>query len=77
MEYGRKQCPKCGKTMEEGFTPEHTHGDVIRSVWVKGKPQKGFWTSLKFDDKESYSIATFRCASCYFIEQYAGEPSKP
>ena len=65
-------CPKCGGTMTEGFTLDHTHGgarDV--SAWVGGKPERSFWVGVKLRGQEPIEIATWRCGRCSFLESYA------
>jgi hypothetical protein len=56
--------------MVQGFVPEHTLGAILVSTWVEGPPVKSFWYRTKVQG-EPIPIATFRCASCGFLESYA------
>lgn len=65
------ECPKCKGRMEEGFLLDNTHGGYAASRWVKGAPEKSFWTGIKIRNKEQRAVSTFRCASCGYLELYA------
>lgn len=64
-------CPKCSKTMEEGFIVDHGHGTNTQAVWVEGPPQRSFWTGLKLRGKELRPVLTFCCPGCGYLESYA------
>lgn len=63
-------CPKCGKTMEEGFVVDHSYAVDTQSEWVEGTPQKSFWTGLKIRDKVRRPVTTYCCPGCGFLESY-------
>ena len=65
------RCPKCDGEMEDGFIADMTHGGVLPSKWVEGKPVKSFWTGTKIGNKETVEITTYRCISCGYLELYA------
>ena len=66
-------CPKCGAQMDEGYIVDHTHGGSRTvSHWVEGPPERSIWMGLKIADRRSFSVATFRCQRCGFLESYAG-----
>ncbi len=57
--------------MIEGFVSDYTYGAVLPSKWVEGEPVKSFWTGTNIKDKEQFTIKTFRCNNCGFLEFYA------
>ena len=66
-------CPKCAAPMDEGYMVDHTHGGSRTvSHWVEGPPERSIWMGLKIADRRSFSVATFRCQRCGFLESYAG-----
>ena len=64
-------CPKCGKSMQEGFVLDNTYGSRIVSGWVEGEPQKSIWVGVKLEGKKPIEITAYRCTGCGFIESYA------
>ncbi len=59
--------------MDEGYIVDQYDGNVRTvSHWVEGPPEKSFWMGLKIDGRRSFSVATFRCKTCGFLESYAG-----
>jgi hypothetical protein len=40
--------------------------------WMEGNPEKSFWTGLKTTGRQRYSVMTYRCERCGFLESYAG-----
>jgi hypothetical protein len=63
--------------MNEGFVADRTHHSAAAvPSWVEGEPERSVWTGLKLSGKPRIDIATWRCARCGFLEQYAaGGPS--
>ncbi len=66
-------CPKCGRSMEEGFLADESHGAVKPSRWVGGPPEKSFWQGTKTRGKPKFGVTTFRCSGCGYLESYARE----
>ncbi len=66
-------CSKCGGAMEEGFLLEFTHGSLIQSRWLEGKPERAHWTGLKTRGRQELTVMTYRCETCGFLESYAGD----
>ena len=64
-------CPKCNGEMEQGFVLDMTYGALSVSQWVRGAPEKSFWTQTKAPTASRIPIGTFRCANCGFLESYA------
>lgn len=64
-------CPKCGGTMETGFTLDTTHGGYAFSHWVEGLPERSTWVGLKLKGRRKMPISTSLCARCGFLESYA------
>ena len=64
--------------MEAGITLDAGHGGELRvQQWVGGPPERSFWFGLKTKGKESFSVRTFRCTRCGYLESYATTPTKP
>jgi hypothetical protein len=57
--------------MEEGFVMDRTYGGVEASTWVEGAPRRSIWTGVKVKDAQTFSVITFRCATCGYLESYA------
>ena len=57
--------------MQEGFVPDEGYGGRHVAFWVAGKPEKGILDNVKVRRKEQYSIQSFRCTKCGYIEFYA------
>lgn len=72
-------CPKCDRSMEEGFIPEYAHPTLLVSKWHPGPPQEadlrllglkvGEWLDVRADKMRA--ISTYRCVGCGFLESYA------
>lgn len=65
------KCPKCSGEMEEGFIADYTHGEVLVSKWIEGKPEKSFWVGAKTKDRNNVEVKTYRCSGCGYLESYA------
>src|SRR5262245_54714914 len=61
-------CPKCGASMEAEFIPDYTHGGILRSEWVRGKPEFNWLGALK--NKENLFITAYLCRTCGYVESY-------
>jgi DNA-directed RNA polymerase subunit RPC12/RpoP len=66
-----KECPKCRSKMDDGFIKAESSGMIYASKWVKGAPEKSFWTGTKTSGKQQVAITTYRCPSCGYLESYA------
>ena len=65
-------CVKCGGTQDLGFLLEMAHGNSYSATkWVAGVPEKSFWWGLKVEGKAQYSVQTYRCRNCGYLESYA------
>jgi hypothetical protein len=67
-------CCKCGSQMEEGFVVDRGYDSNAVSTWVAGKPEFGFFGSLKFSAKPQQDIHTFACVACGYLESYICRP---
>ncbi len=66
-----KSCPKCGRTMEEGFLVDSADAGVSAVAgWHRGQPQKKWW-GLKTTKADRIEITSWRCTSCGLLENYA------
>jgi hypothetical protein len=64
-------CPRCGGTLEAGYTIDIGYGTKALPKWVAGEPQKSVWTGLKLGGKEQLEVTTYRCRRCGYLESYA------
>jgi len=64
-------CPKCRGEMVRGFILDLSFPQVAVSHWVEGLPQKSPLSGTKVPAGKSTPTATFRCASCGYLESYA------
>jgi hypothetical protein len=66
------RCPLCRGEMEEGFVPDHAHGTVVGSRWMRGRPKRSLLTGIKVRGERAYPIVTYRCLRCGFLASFAG-----
>jgi hypothetical protein len=71
MEERAIQCAKCGGDMAEGFILDKTYGGAVAASWQADKPERSFWTGVKFIGKEQHPITVYRCQACGYLESYA------
>jgi hypothetical protein len=61
--------------MEEGFLADRgDHARVAPGHWVKGAPEKSFWTGTKLRGKPKYDVVVHRCPRCGLLKLYAPGP---
>lgn len=68
-------CPKCSASMENGLILDQTYGGMAQPAWIEGEPKVSFWTGLQVRGRDRYTIVTYRCARCGYLESYA--PASP
>ena len=56
--------------MEEGFVLDTYYDGARISSWVAGKPEFGFFGSVKVADKQQTEVLTFACIGCGYLESY-------
>jgi ssDNA-binding Zn-finger/Zn-ribbon topoisomerase 1 len=82
----KPKCSKCGGEMAEGFILDadfiysfpmpRAAGMFTQARWVEGKPVPSRNSGIKWNDKEAYRIAAYRCPNCGLLELHAMDPSK-
>lgn len=65
------KCLRCQTEMESGFVTDRTYGGITVPNWIAGLPESSFLEGLKTIGKERYTISTYRCPKCGYIESYA------
>lgn len=65
------ECPKCRTPMEPGFVLDQTYGANAQSAWIRGVPERSFWSGVKLKGRERLPIVTHRCPKCWYVESYA------
>ena len=66
-----KSCPKCGRSMEEGFVIDgRDYGSQEVADWHRGQPERKWW-GLKTNKAEVLKIVSWRCTGCGLLENYA------
>ena len=69
-----KDCPRCRGNMSEGFVIDlGDHNRTDGQKWIKGEPERSIWAGLKTTDRDAYSVTTYRCDRCGYLESYATE----
>lgn len=69
------ECLRCKGHMSVGLVLDHSDQNIgTVPLWIEGMPEKSFWTGLKTKGKESYSVLTYRCDHCGYLESYATIP---
>jgi len=64
--------------MQEGYLLElGSYNTRFASSWVSGSPEKSFLTGTKVKGKEQYTIQSYRCLSCGYLESYARSTKEP
>src|SRR5690242_4434366 len=66
-----KVCPRCEGKMVRGFIPDFAHAQIVVCTWVEGEPERSFWYGTKVPAERCMPTATFRYASCGYLETYA------
>ncbi|HEY8794173.1 MAG TPA: hypothetical protein VIM15_04435 [Gemmatimonadaceae bacterium] len=67
-----KSCPKCNRAMEVGFVADVGYGMILQSNWTAGIPApRRFIGGIKWRQRDSFPITTYRCSGCGFLESYA------
>ncbi|HEV7858099.1 MAG TPA: PF20097 family protein [Pyrinomonadaceae bacterium] len=64
-------CSECDGEMEEGFILDSTHGALMVSRWLSGKPEPSWWQGTKTKGKKARIIETYRCVKCGLLKSYA------
>ena len=57
--------------MEPGFILDRGHyGQHEEQSWVEGQPVLG-WTGIKTKGRDAFTVTTYRCEACGYLESYA------
>ena len=70
------RCPKCDGTMERGFVSTEGRSHRMTTVWAAGPHRTSFWWPVILPSSGVIPVGTFRCASCGYLEAYAGHEFK-
>ncbi len=66
------ECLRCQGSMKPGYIIDHTqHASSVVQTWLRGEPEKSFWTGLKTKKRSHRQVRTFRCTRCGYLESYA------
>jgi len=57
--------------MEIGFLLDHTCMNRLPTLWVKGPPERSFWTLTRIKGKILRRVETYRFVKCGFLESDA------
>jgi hypothetical protein len=70
-----KVCSRCQGPLEAGYVLDRSqHNQATQQRWIEGPPERSFWTGMKTRGREAYSVTTYRCERCGFLESYASTP---
>lgn len=65
-------CPTCRVPMEEGFMIDRGHHNVTMTAeWVKGIPERTWWSGVRLKGKERLPAVTYHCTRCGLLQSYA------
>ena len=65
------ECLRCHAHMEAGFVGDRWENGCQQQIWVRGAPQRSFWTGLKVRKDQIVPVITVRCPTCGYLESYA------
>ncbi len=65
------KCGKCGGEMERGFMVDNTYAGVARPQWAEGEIDYSVWMGVKMGKRERFTVNTYRCSKCGYLESYA------
>ena len=69
------ECPRCGGRLIEGFVIDRgDHNAKQLQKWFEGEPVRSFWVGLKTSGRDSFTVQTYRCDRCGYLESYAKTP---
>ena len=58
--------------MEAGYLPDRGDLNALTvEEWVEGVPERSFWTGLKTKGRDRFTVMTYRCPQCGYLESYA------
>ncbi len=59
--------------MTKGFIADFTHGreQLTTTTWIEGSPEPSLWRGIKLKGKLDYTVETYRCTSCGYLESYS------
>ena len=70
-------CPRCRGSMSEGFVLDlGDHNSRNQQKWVEGEPVRSFWLGIQTKERDKYTVTTYRCDRCGYLESYARTPAK-
>lgn len=63
--------------MEPGFILDRGHANAGQEQqWVQGEPERSFWVGIKTRGRAIFTVHSFRCGRCGYLELYANEPGE-
>ena len=68
-----RDCPLCGRRMEEGFVlalDSNSHA-VTQMHWIEGRPELSRWWGMRIKGRRKLPVVTFRCTGCGYLVSYA------
>ncbi len=66
------ECPACKERMEEGYVLDNADsGQLKRTTWHDGQPQKGLLGGFKVKGTRSIPTITYRCPRCGWLVWFA------
>ena len=58
--------------MSEGFVLDlGDYNSRNQQKWVEGPPTRSFWYGIKTEDRDAFTVTTYRCERCGYLESYA------
>ena len=57
--------------MEIGYLLDHSHVNLLPTIWIKGVLERSFWRLAKIRGKTKRMVEWYPCIECGFLESYA------
>lgn len=68
-------CLRCQSVMDEGILLDRGHGNTLAvEQSLEGTPERSFWLGIKATGRERFTVTTYRCPRCGYLESSATEP---
>jgi hypothetical protein len=65
------QCLRCHAQMDRGLVIDGRHEGFAGQQWYRGEAKPSFWMGLKLEKDRIFSVTTWRCPICGYLESYA------
>lgn len=72
MSSGPIECLRCRGRMEPGAVLDRgDYNALTEQEWMEGAIEKSFWSGIQTKNRERFTVNTYRCERCGYLESYA------